>query len=1177
MIRGATEFSQVRLRLVSVLALLLLVMALGANGAVVWPAEGPPPDPRPDPGAVAAWGRNSEGQVGNGKTADTGYPESVSFAAATEPPKPSAVRSISAGIGANATRTHNVAIDSKGTPQLSDDTVWAWGNNEFGQLGIDPATRDPASCPVPDPSARRCKPIEVQHASLNGVQSVSAGGRHSLAIVGGKVWAWGGNLCGQLGKTGGVIGPGGPIPQEVDGLNDIVAIAAGGTHSLALDSQGTVWAWGNNSSGQLGNGLVFDPALCDPGAGADPGPLTGPVVGQPTPSRVQIPFEATQVAAGVAHSLAVAEDGSVWAWGSNSKGELGRPPAVRTEPEFDPHSGLPRPVVGLPGGARAVSAGRVHSMALVDEVLSDGTVNIGTVWTWGGNSAGQRGDGTAPVHANRYPSPAKVVRAEPPYAPLVNVVAIDAGGSHNMALSAHQVWGWGSNGFGQLGQKTTVTSTDKSIRAVEVKIARPVAAVAAGEFHSAVLFGPTPSTGDTAPNPNPPEDILQELTSRIPKPPNPNEVVDPLLSRVNDEVVDPLLSQVNDALSDAPTVEHPAIPDAPDPYAVTEPVRPPGSRDATGRLFVTGRFPDVASVDRPVECTSEGATSPPSVSIGQPSGGDDEDDDGTSSPAGTYNYADCVGGNRRGARNFLRALVAYITSSKSSPALLYIPTAPSAPHGPRGMVQAGFSKGCSSSVRSPLGCFDVALNYSPRTYVHSNGHRNFPPGSGRYEHVNPDFYNPKGEELQTVDFSRYDAVIVGWTWPTEAEALGSRKAALRDYVNSGGGLAAFGQNPRCREGRECRTYDFLPFFDSLDSRATIYQANNLVPEFRNSFGNAVTPEGKSMGISDEDVNGWGFQQFFFESCAMDVIDVDARKRIVSLATPEPSSISCSGVKAPDVSVTEGNSGSAPAVFQVGLSSVKSDFYTLDYRVEGDTATAGTDFVPVQGTLLFAPGENKKTITVPVLGDTIPEPDETFLVKLSNSSGDFQGVAAGHIIDDDRLPPRKGEEQANEGSAGGRTSDDQFRPIPADSKSAALAPAPAPGLAPAFAPALAAAPAQANSQAQASSSSPMHSTVAQAGTMQVPQTAMMMEKEREAQFEKAEIDPGGSARGELLASARGTNPLPALALGWMAAATALALGLGSRRRNSVPEGAELDQGPATEDIPELHLRRLHGQL
>ncbi|MCL2786445.1 MAG: hypothetical protein FWD81_04410, partial [Methanomassiliicoccaceae archaeon] len=263
---------------------------------------------------------------------------------------------------------------------------------------------------------------------------VSAGDHHSLALKeDGTVWAWGRNGYGQLGD-GTNAGKNRPVRVEVASgvpLTGVTAISAGDFYSLALTDDGRVWAWGYNNSSQLGDGTNTDrnrPACVEI---APDTPLTG----------------VTAISAGNAHSLALKNDGTVWAWGYNYYGQLGngvsgtgaresRPVCVEIAPDT--------PLTGV----TAISAGNAHSLALK---------NDGTVWAWGYNNSSQLGDGTN-TDRNR---PVCVEIA--PDTPLTGVTAISAGGFHSLALTDDcKVWAWGYNDRGQLGDGTDGTANNKN-------------------------------------------------------------------------------------------------------------------------------------------------------------------------------------------------------------------------------------------------------------------------------------------------------------------------------------------------------------------------------------------------------------------------------------------------------------------------------------------------------------------------------------------------------------------------------------------------------------------------------------------------------------------------------------------------------------------------------------------
>jgi alpha-tubulin suppressor-like RCC1 family protein len=331
-------------------------------------------------GTVLAWGEDNVGQLGNGTTTTGSTDVPVEVSGLSE------VAAIAAG-GA-----HSLAV-------LRNGTAKAWGAGEEGQIGNGAKV------------AANDLPLTV--SGLSGVVAVAAGGgaggEDSLALLSdGTVKAWGSNLDAMLGD-GSTSGPetcdGYPCsttPVAVNGLSAATAIAAGSANGIALLSNGTVKAWGANVFGELGDGSAVGPETCE---------------GEPCsaiPVSVSGLAEATAIAGGGSHNLALLNDETVMAWGDNYNGQLGD--GTKAGPETcdgKPCSTVPVPVSGLTG-VTAVSAGWVHSLAL----LSDGSV-----MAWGEGPDGQLGNGTAgesdiPVEASG----------------LSGGVAISAGFMHSLAV-----------------------------------------------------------------------------------------------------------------------------------------------------------------------------------------------------------------------------------------------------------------------------------------------------------------------------------------------------------------------------------------------------------------------------------------------------------------------------------------------------------------------------------------------------------------------------------------------------------------------------------------------------------------------------------------------------------------------------------------------------------------------
>ncbi len=261
--------------------------------------------------------------------------------------------------------------------------------------------------------------------------SIAAGTNHTLALKNdGTVWAWGLNTSGQLGD-GTITNKSTPV--QVKSLSGITAIAVGPNHSLALKSDGTVWSWGSNASGQLGNNTTTDQIL---------------------PIQVSNLSGVKAIATGNGYNLALKNDGTVWAWGLNTSGQLGDKTTINRS--------VPVQVSGL-SDVKTITAKNTHSMVLK---------NDGTVWAWGVNSSGQLGDGTL------------VTRTEPVKVSITgDIKSIVAGTHHSLALKNDgTVWVWGYNAFGQLGDNSV---TNKSVPTVTTSIT-DVTAISGGN-HSLAL------------------------------------------------------------------------------------------------------------------------------------------------------------------------------------------------------------------------------------------------------------------------------------------------------------------------------------------------------------------------------------------------------------------------------------------------------------------------------------------------------------------------------------------------------------------------------------------------------------------------------------------------------------------------------------------------------------------
>jgi alpha-tubulin suppressor-like RCC1 family protein len=325
----------------------------------------------------------------------------------------------------------------------NNSTIWAWGSNLHGRLGIN-RNKDYYNTPTSGNDAYTKIPLSFH--TPNSVVSLATGWNHSLAVAGPNrsVLAWGSNSFGQLGNNGNndeggkkfedqrfgvaVLGAGG-----VGTLDNIVQVAAGGSHSLALSKNGRVYAWGDNQFGQLGR-------------------QTFPVAFGPVPEQVAFPAEATgtvvAIAAAGSFSAALMDDGTIWEWGYNVYGQCGTKPEVTTTGGVSTTQYLfePRQVKyadGTPFLASKISLGTMHTIALS---------TTGELWAWGWNEKAQLGISTPGHNSNTLMEfePRKVFALGGlPGGPVTDIYAF---GTVSFARINGKWYGWGDNGFGQLGQ-----------------------------------------------------------------------------------------------------------------------------------------------------------------------------------------------------------------------------------------------------------------------------------------------------------------------------------------------------------------------------------------------------------------------------------------------------------------------------------------------------------------------------------------------------------------------------------------------------------------------------------------------------------------------------------------------------------------------------------------------------
>ena len=336
----------------------------------------------------------------------------------------------------------------------NDGSLWAWGSNAYGKLGLNTTTGTQTS------------PIQV--GGLDDWKTVTIGDRSSLAIkVDGTLWAWGHNGAGQLGLP--TLGTSSPV--QVGVLTDWKHVttsvvnndAYGTAHTLAIKTDGTLWGWGHNGQGQLGYTNFGGP------------------FNRTSPVQIGTLDSWKNASAGPRYSLGVRTDGTLWAWGVNGYGQLGlNDTVIRSSPVQ----------IGTDKTWRITAAGYKNSAAIKTNgtlwVWGDnayGQVNTttsspiqlvnkvagnwyhtlavksdGALWAWGSNSAGQLGLGDT-IHRS---SPVQI-------SALTNWSKVAGGENHSLAIKTDgTLWAWGDNTNGELGYRETTTGVYSSMYGSEL-------------------------------------------------------------------------------------------------------------------------------------------------------------------------------------------------------------------------------------------------------------------------------------------------------------------------------------------------------------------------------------------------------------------------------------------------------------------------------------------------------------------------------------------------------------------------------------------------------------------------------------------------------------------------------------------------------------------------------------
>ena len=350
------------------------------------------------------WGRNNLGQLGDN----------------TAVSKSSPVQTIAAGTNWKQVSSgfiHTAAIKT-------DGTLWLWGKNNIGQLGDNTAVT-------------KSSPVQTIAAGTNW-KLVSGGSNHTAAIkTDGTLWLWGYNSYGQLGDNT-IVNKSSPVQTIAGGTNWKQVSSGGSKHIAAIKTDGTLWTWGYNSYGQLGDNTAVSKS-----------------------SPVQTISGGTNwklVSSGAYHTAAIKTDGTLWTWGYNSLGALGDNTAVNKS----------SPVQTIAAGTnwKLVSGGAFHTTAIKTD---------GTLWTWGYNNNGQLGDNT---RVNKS-SPVQTISGG------TNWKLVSSGYYHTTAIKTDgTLWLWGYNSYGQLGDGTIA---NKSSPVQTIAAGTNWKLVGGGQYHTAAI------------------------------------------------------------------------------------------------------------------------------------------------------------------------------------------------------------------------------------------------------------------------------------------------------------------------------------------------------------------------------------------------------------------------------------------------------------------------------------------------------------------------------------------------------------------------------------------------------------------------------------------------------------------------------------------------------------------
>jgi alpha-tubulin suppressor-like RCC1 family protein len=381
-------------------------------------------------GTLWTWGNGADGRLGTNNTTSRSTPVTT-FAGGTN------WKQVSSG------GLHTVAVKT-------DRTLWTWGNGSSGQLGNNNLTN-------------RLTPVTTFSGGTNWEQ-VAAGGSHTTSVKSdGSLWTWGNGSGGKLGNT--LLTDRSTPVTTFTGGTDWKQVAAGAEHTAAVKTDGTLWIWGNGDSGVLGNSLGFLVRMLTP--------VTTFAGGNNWTDTATTPFEPDELytlSAGSLHTTAIKTDGTLWIWGSESSGRLGNGVTTGT---------ISTPVTTFAGGTswKQISSGDSHTAAIKTD---------GTLWTWGNGDSGRLGrqytdNAGVPVRLD----PTNRIWADTATGEPDELYTLSAGTQHTAAIKTDgTLWTWGFGEHAALGDNTI---TNRSTPITTLSGGSSWKQVSAGDRHTAAI------------------------------------------------------------------------------------------------------------------------------------------------------------------------------------------------------------------------------------------------------------------------------------------------------------------------------------------------------------------------------------------------------------------------------------------------------------------------------------------------------------------------------------------------------------------------------------------------------------------------------------------------------------------------------------------------------------------